>query len=268
MYIFIIISGKYRHRPALPPIAMLSANVGCDLSPVSKEKTVATEGPARVAELLEKLHIVEVARDLVGGLVKVEGLATVHAHVHGIGTTHGPHFIGVSVCYICHAVSTGFDVRLLEIKGVLGQIGLLVADENLATVQSHPKALVNITLNESHVLNTAGSTTVVRDPKVLPRLPREEEVTTGRNGEVGTIVVADLVDDGTGKVRGSANSTATDTVEGGVNGLLHLRLPVPSRILGDVDGTRRGGHLRLGRAKGINGRGLTGKLGREGNALP
>ena len=239
-----------------------------NLSPVSEEKAVTTEGPAHIAELLEKLDIVKVARNLVRGLVEVESLATVLAHVHGVGTTHAPNLIGISVRYIRYAVSAGLDTGFLEIKGVLGKIGLLGANEYLATVQSHPKALVNVTLNKTHILNTTRSATVVRDPKVLSRFPGEEEVTTGRNSEVGAIVVTNLVDDGTGEVRSSANSTATDTVKGGINGLLHLRLPVPSSILGDVDGTRRGGHLRLRRAKGINRRGLAGELGREGNALP
>ena len=223
------------------------------LSPVSEEKAVTAESPAHIAELLEKFNIVQVARNLVRGLVEVESLAAVLAHVHGVGTTHGPNLVGISVRYVCYAISTGLDAGFLEIKGVLGKIRLLGADEYLATVQSHPKALVNVALNETHILNTTRGATVVRDPKVLSRLPGEEEVTTGRNSEVGTIVVTDLVDDGTSEVRSSTYSTATDTVEGGINGLLHLRLPVPSSILGNVDGTRRGGHLRLGRAKGIDG---------------
>jgi hypothetical protein len=108
----------------------------------------------------------------------------------------------------------------------------------------------------------------MRDPKVLTGLPGKEKVTTRRHGKVGAIVVTYLIDDGSSEVRRSANSTATDTVQGGINGFLDLCFPVASGILGNIDGTGRGRHFSLGRAESINGGGLTRKLGGERNTLP
>mmetsp|Transcript_23203 Transcript_23203/g.47072 ORF Transcript_23203/g.47072 Transcript_23203/m.47072 type:complete len:439 (+) Transcript_23203:120-1436(+) len=255
--------------PHFFPISLLSLSDKTQhLSSVPEEKTIAAQGPAHVSKLLEELDIIKVAGVVVGTLVEGELLATIEAHVHRVGATNGPDLIGIAVGDIRDAVPTSLDVRLTEVEGVLGQIRLVGGDEHLASIQGHPEALVDVALNESHVLDAAGGATVVGDPEVLTGFPGEEEVTAGGDSEVGAVVVADLVGDGAGEVGGAGNAGGGDAVEGCVDGLLDLGLPVASGVFSGVDGARGSDHLSLSGSEADNGRGLTGELGAEGDALP
>ena len=206
----------------------------------------------------EELDVVEVTGNVVGALVEAKVLSAIEAYVHGVGATNSPHFVFISPCNVGDSVSTGLDVGLLKVKVVLGQIGFLGTDEKLSSVECHPQSALDVVVDETHVLNSPRRSTVVGDPKVLAGLPSEEEVTTARHGEVGTEVITDLVDDGTSKVRRTAHSTAADSVEGRIDGFLHLGLPVPRGVVRRVDGTLRRGHLGLGWAESNHGCGLTG----------
>lgn len=108
----------------------------------------------------------------------------------------------------------------------------------------------------------------MRDPKVLSRLPRQEEVPPGGNGEIGSVRIALFVDDASREVRGAADARGGDAVQGGVDGFLHLRFPIPSRVAGGVDGAGTGDHFGAVGSRGQHAGGLAGQLGREGDAFP
>mmetsp|Transcript_11411 Transcript_11411/g.31585 ORF Transcript_11411/g.31585 Transcript_11411/m.31585 type:complete len:343 (+) Transcript_11411:363-1391(+) len=238
------------------------------LTDVLQQKSVAAQGPASVVELLEELDVVQVAWDVVGALVEDEVLATVLAHVHGVGSADGPHLLLVAPCDVGDSVSTSLDVGLLEVEVVLGEVHARAAQEQLSTVQRHPQTLLDVSLHEAHVLDAARCSTVVRDPEILTWLPGEEEVTTAGDGEVGTQIVTNLVDDAAGEVGCSAHAAAADSVQCGIDGLLHLCLPVSAGVLCHVNGSGRRGHLGLTWSEREDGGWLTWELWREWDAFP
>ena len=77
----------------------------------------------------------------------------------------------------------------------------------------------------------------------------------------------DLVGDLPVKVRGSRGTGGTDSIERGVDGFLHLGLPVETSIGAHIDRALRGDHLCLGGTRRYNRSGVSGQLGRERDAL-
>mmetsp|Transcript_22253 Transcript_22253/g.51287 ORF Transcript_22253/g.51287 Transcript_22253/m.51287 type:complete len:243 (+) Transcript_22253:72-800(+) len=231
------------------------------LTCVTKKHTIAAQCPTGIAKLRKELDIVQVSRIVIGTLVKGKLLASILAHVHGVGTTNGPNFLVVSPRHIGNSVPTRLDVRLLEIKCVTRQVGLVGTNQKLATVQGHPQTLFNVAFHKAHVLNPTRSAAIVGNPKLLTGFPGEEKVSTARHGQVGTQVVTHLIDNGTGKVRGTTDTTGTNSIQCSINGFLDLCLPVTSRIVGRVNGPRRCDHLGLVGSQGNDGGRFTGQFG-------
>mmetsp|Transcript_27392 Transcript_27392/g.57850 ORF Transcript_27392/g.57850 Transcript_27392/m.57850 type:complete len:377 (+) Transcript_27392:112-1242(+) len=235
---------------------------------IVQQKTTAAQSPSLVSKLGEELDIVKISRNIIGTLVKHKVLSIVLRHIHGVRSSNSPDLIVTSPCHIGNTISARLDVGLIEGEFLAVQVHRAGADQELSTVERHPQSILNVSTDESHVLDTTGRTTVVWDPKVLTGLPCEEEVTTGRDGEVGAHVVALFVDDGSSEVRGTGHSRGGNSVKSGINCLLDLRLPISASVFSGVHGTTGGDHFSLVGSQGQNSRGLTGELRAEGDALP
>mmetsp|Transcript_11390 Transcript_11390/g.25000 ORF Transcript_11390/g.25000 Transcript_11390/m.25000 type:complete len:398 (-) Transcript_11390:139-1332(-) len=235
---------------------------------ILQQQSTTSQSPSSIPKLGEELDIVQVTRNIIGTLVKRKVLSIILRHKHGIGPANGPHLIFISPRHIRNTISTRLNIGFSKGELLTVQIGTRGTGQQLSTIKRHPHSILNISPHESHVLNSSGRAAVMRDPKVLTRLPRQEEVTTGRYREVGTLRITLFVIDTSCKVRRAANSRGGDTVERGINRFLDLRLPIPTGIVGSVHRSGGGDHLGLIGTQGENSRGFTGKLWGEWDALP
>ena len=123
--------------------------------------------------------MVQVARDVIGTVVKLEGFAAISRHVHGAAAAHSPDFLVVFPPEVDDAVAAGLDVDLVELGGFVVDVELGPAELQKAAVEGHPQAFLQAVLNEAHGLDAPGRGAVVRDPELGLVQPREEEVATG-----------------------------------------------------------------------------------------
>mmetsp|Transcript_5058 Transcript_5058/g.11188 ORF Transcript_5058/g.11188 Transcript_5058/m.11188 type:complete len:366 (+) Transcript_5058:73-1170(+) len=239
------------------------------LTNILQQQSITSKRPSRIPKLPEKLDIVQIPRNIIGTLIKHKVPSIILGYIHGVTSSHGPHLIIITPSHIRQAIPSRLDIRFIKWEFLRAQIHRVRrTNQQLSSIKSHPQSILDIATYKSHVLNTPGRSSVVRDPKVLTRFPRQEEVTTGGHGDVCSLGITLFVHNTSSEVGRSTHSTGRDTVERRIDRFLHLCFPVASCIFGSVHCSTARNHLCRVGTRGENSGGFSGKLGREGDAFP
>merc|ERR1712228_492568 len=123
-------------------------------STITKQHTIASQGPSRISVLSKEFYIVKIAWVVIGTGIKRKSSSTILAKVHRIRTTNRPYLFLVSPRHIGNSVSSRLYFGFLKIIRIRGKIRIIPTDHKLSTIECQPQALRYVAFHETHTLDT------------------------------------------------------------------------------------------------------------------